>query len=202
VLSSLNFALLDIGQVNSQEDSSLVRELLIAFIVALILGSIINGIQQKPNNNEKPNNNAQGGTAQNSVAASSQEVSANTNRRDFPDFAAFANLNTDNFEQLVLNGSKPIFIDCYVPNNQACDQMIPLVAAVGKKHEDSIVMAKLNVMDNILLAHRYEVGSVPTFLLFDHGELKGRLTGVLPQDRLESLINTSLVSTAINGQQQ
>ncbi len=134
------------------------RELLIAFIVALVLGSIINGMQQKPTNNS-----SSGSAAQSNAAASSEEVSANTNRRDFPDFAAFANINTNNFEQVVLNSAKPIFVDCYVPNNQACDQMIPLVAAVGKKHEDSMVMAKLNVMDNILLAHKYEVGSVPTF---------------------------------------
>jgi thioredoxin-like negative regulator of GroEL len=66
--------------------------------------------------------------------------------------------------------------------------MIPLIAAVAKSHENSILMTKLNVMDNIVLAHRYEVGSVPTFLLFDRGTLMGKLTGVLSQDRLESLI--------------
>jgi thioredoxin 1 len=158
------------------------RELLLAFVFALIVGSIINGLQQKPSSS-KPSD---AGTAQG--ISSSQAESANTIRRDFPDFASFANIDNDNFEQVVLKSDKPVFINCYVPNNQACDQMIPLVAAVAKAHEDSILMAKLNVMDNIVLAHHYEVTHVPTFLLFDRGMLMGKLSGVLSQDRLESMI--------------
>jgi thioredoxin 1 len=167
------------------------RELLLAFILALVLGSIINGMQLKPNNP------APTGATQNTPSASSQEMNTNAPRHDFPDFASFANVNNDNFEQVVLKSQKPVFIDCYVPNNQACEQMIPLVAAVGKNHEDSIVMAKLNVMDNILLAHRYEVSGVPTFLLFDRGELKGKLSGVLPQDRLESMLTPQSSSNGV-----
>jgi thioredoxin 1 len=176
------------------------RELLLAFVFALIVGSIINGMQQKPN---MP---APAGAVQNNSSLSTGDGSTNTSKdanssqlaesatetseshRDFPDFTAFANLDNANFDDMVLKSQKPVFVSCYVPNNQACDQMIPLIAAVAKSHENSILMARLNVMDNILLAHRYEVGSVPTFLLFDHGTLMGKLTGVLSQDRLESLI--------------
>lgn len=158
------------------------RELLWVFVIALVLGSIINDLQQKPKTAPPPAVNAQ-----------SHEISsadANTPRHDFPDFASYTNVSADNFEQTVLKSPKPVFVDCYIPNNQACDQMVPLVAAVGKKHEDSLVLAKLNIMDNVLLAHRYEIASVPTFLLFEHGELVGKLSGVFPQDRLESMLST------------
>ncbi len=164
------------------------RELLLAFIFALIVGSIINGMQQKPTSSA-PVNGGQG-TANSSEADSNtnSNISANGERRDFPAFTSFATVNNNNFEQMVLKSSKPVFIDCYVPNNQACDQMIPLVAAVAKDREGAILMARMNVMDNILLAHRYEISSVPTFLLFDQGVLIGKLSGVLSQDRLESMI--------------
>jgi len=167
------------------------RELLIAFVIALILGSILNGMQQNPNTPNQATNSAAAGQAGNNTSADKSNTSTNTtntSNRDFPDFASFANVDGANFNQVVLKSKRPVFVDCYVPNNQACDQMLPLVAAVGKKYEQSITMARMNVMDNIVLAHRYEIGNVPTFLLFDQGTLIGKLSGVLPQDRLESLI--------------
>lgn len=167
------------------------RELLLAFVIALIVGSVINGMQQKPNN---PGQNPGQGSSSAPPADTNNpnETTSMTGNRDFPDFASFPSVDKDNFEQVVLKSQKPVFIDCYVPHNQACDQMLPLVAAVGKNHESSVTMAKLNVMDNVVLVHRYEIGNVPTFLLFDQGNLKGKLSGVLPQDRLESLLATTL----------
>lgn len=159
------------------------RELLVAFVFALIVGSIINGMQQKPSTPAPV-----GSTPSAAPSSAGNNNAAENNRRDFPDFASFTSVDNTNFEQTVLKAEKPVFIECYVPNSPACDQMIPLVAAVGKGHEDAIVMAKMNVMDNIVLAHRYEISNVPAFLLFSRGELIGKLSGVLPQDRLESMI--------------
>ena len=152
------------------------RELLLAFIVALILGSIINGmqLQQAAAPGVKP-------------SAPAADLASGP-RRDFPDFASFLALDSTNFESQVLKSTKPVFIDCYVPNNAGCDQMLPLVAAVAKGHTGTVVMAKMNLMDNIVLAHRYELSSVPMFLLFDKGELVSKLAGIVPQERLESMI--------------
>jgi len=157
------------------------RELLLCFIFALIVGSIINSMQQKPPD---------------SSHGSKQASPNNISQRDFPDFASFPSIDNTNFDTLVLKSEKPVFVECYVPNNLACDQMLPLVAAVGKEHQNSINMAKLNVMDNAALAHRYDIGTVPTFLLFNQGTLAGRLAGIMPQDRLESLIAPQLSSAS------
>ncbi len=153
------------------------RELLLLFILAIILGSIINGMP--PATKNPPGQSTQ-----------TASDAGNGQRRDFPDFASFMSIDSTNFESQVVKNDKPVFIDCYIPNNTACDQMLPLVAAVGKAHADTIVMAKMNLMDNIVLAHRYELSSVPTFLLFNKGILVNKLVGVVPQDRLESMVTT------------
>lgn len=158
------------------------RELLLAFIFALIVGSIINGMQQKPNSPPA--------SAPTEVNSSATQKNSEEPRRDFPDFASFANIDNDNFESTVLKSEKAILVDCYVPNNQACEQMIPLVAAVAKAHEDSLSIARMNIMDNVALVHQFDISAVPTFLLFDKGSLVARSSGVLSQDKLESMMSS------------
>ncbi len=166
------------------------RELLLAFVIAVVIGSIINGWPQ-------PKTAQPDSGATSPLSANPSSGNPNTGaHRDFPDFASFASVDNTNFDSLVLKSEKPVFIDCYVPNNSACEQMLPLVAAVAKTHEESVIMAKLNVMDNLVLAHRYGVGTVPSFLLFNKGALVSKLNGVLPQERLESMIATVFQSAS------
>ncbi len=149
------------------------RELLLAFILALIVGSILNGMPP-PKPNEKTKNPT--------------PVASNTPRSDFPSFASIASINETNFKDLVLASDKPVLIYCYSPNNLPCEQMIPLFAAVAQEHGGLIKAVKLNVIDNALLSNRYEIYSMPSFLLFNHGSLTGQLKGVVPKDQLEALL--------------
>ncbi len=183
----------------------MMRELLLAFVIALVIGSIINGWPKhkpaQPGADMNSSTNSPIDSSTNASANSSVSMDPeNTERKDFPDFASFASINNANFEQQVLKSGKPVFVECYVPNSPACDQMLPLVAAVAKSHEDSLVMAKLNVMDNLVIAHRYSIGTVPTFLLFNKGTLVSKLNGILPQQRLEAMI-ASINQSASNTNQ-
>ena len=150
------------------------RELLLAFILALIVGSILNGMPPQPKPSENKNN---------STASSSA-----TPRSDFPAFASITSINEANFNDLVLSSNKPVLIYCYSPNNLPCEQMVPLFAAVAQEHTSIIKFAKLNVIDNALLSNRYEIYAMPTFLLFNHGTLAGQLRGVVPKDQIEALL--------------
>src|SRR5271155_164239 len=112
------------------------KELLLAFILALIVGSIINGWQQ-----QQATHPSAAGTA-----GGINPVSAGP-RRDFPDFNSFPSLSQSNFGNLVLASEKPVFIVCYSPNNLSYERMVPLIAALAQEHADSLTVARLNIME-------------------------------------------------------
>ncbi len=180
------------------------KEILLAFILALIIGSIINGWQQQPP--QEAQRKPIAGTTGNSTKTSENTGSTGKvvgadfvppapaptgPRRDFPDFNSFPSLDSANFNDLVLASEKPVFIVCFTPNNLSCERMIPLIAALAQEHADSIKMTKLNVLGNAGLAQKYEVYSVPTFIAFSKGQITARLTGVVAKDRLEEMVKVA-----------
>jgi thioredoxin 1 len=108
--------------------------------------------------------------------------------RDFPDFNSFPNLNQYNFDDIVLNSEKPVFILCYSPNNLSYERMVPLIAALAQEHADSIKVARLNILENATLAQKFEVFVVPSYLVFSKRQLINKWTGIVAKDRLEAMI--------------
>jgi thiol:disulfide interchange protein len=43
-------------------------------------------------------------------------------------------------------------------------------------------------MENAALAQKYEIFSVPTYLVFSKGQLTTKLAGIVAKDRLETMI--------------
>jgi len=50
-------------------------------------------------------------------------------------------------------------------------------------------IAKLNVDDNPLTASRYQIGSIPTMLIFKNGSLIDRLVGAQPKQSIVERLN-------------
>ena len=182
------------------------REILLVFILALIIGSIINGWPKPPVKRTEQQAPAH-------IVSAAQSNSLNPvhpeaanlahpdlvnmpategTRRDFPDFNSFPYLNQDNFSNLVLASAKPVFILCYSPNNLSYERMVPLVAALAQDHADSIQVARLNVIENTSLGQKYGIYSVPTYLVFAGGELRTRLVGIVSKDKLEAMLKPVL----------
>ena len=53
-------------------------------------------------------------------------------------------------------------------------------------------MAKLNVEANPVLSTRYTLLSVPTFMIFDNGQLKENIPGAVPEEQLLQRLNPYL----------
>jgi thioredoxin 1 len=55
-------------------------------------------------------------------------------------------------------------------------------------HADSVHFTKLNVDDSPRVAAAYGIDSIPTLLLFNDGEIVGRLIGLQPKAELQRLL--------------
>jgi thioredoxin 1 len=67
--------------------------------------------------------------------------------------------------------------------------MLPIVDEVAEEMQDAAVVAKLNVDENIGLAQKYGVMTIPTFIAFKNGEEIVRQVGVIPKLKLIEMVS-------------
>ncbi len=98
-----------------------------------------------------------------------------------------------NFQEEVLNSSVPVFVDFWAPWCGPCQQMGPMVEELsGEFGGDRIKIGKMNVDENPVSPSKYEVMSIPTFLIFKNGQVVGQEMGAMEKDRLKAFIASHL----------
>ncbi len=66
-----------------------------------------------------------------------------------------------------------VLVDCYTKGCALCRAIEPVVGNVARATDATVVM--VNPGDDLSLVERYDIRSVPTLLLFEDGELVGRM---------------------------
>lgn len=100
---------------------------------------------------------------------------------------AAINLTKDNFEQEVLKAEGPVLVDFWATWCGPCQTMLPIVEELAEERAD-VKICKVNVDDQMEIARKYRVMSIPTFLVFKNGEVSGRTIGEQPKEVLEDLL--------------
>jgi thioredoxin 2 len=88
------------------------------------------------------------------------------------------------FETFVMKSPLPVLLDCWAAWCGPCKMVAPVMEQLAAEWKGRVRIAKLDVDRNPQTAARFQVMSVPTFLIFDKGELKDTLTGALPKGRI------------------
>ena len=77
-------------------------------------------------------------------------------------------VTNDNFQEKVLNSSKPVLVDFYADWCGPCKMLAPMVEEIASA-SDAYDVYKLNVDDAPDLAAHYGVMSIPTLIVFKNG---------------------------------
>ncbi len=96
-------------------------------------------------------------------------------------------LTTQNFDSSVLASSKPVFVDFWAPWCGPCKAMSPIVEELAGEISD-VVFAKVNVDDHADLAQRYNILSIPTFLVFKGGQVVDQFSGSMAKETLRGRV--------------
>lgn len=89
-----------------------------------------------------------------------------------------------NFEEKVIKSKKPVLVDFWASWCHPCIVMGPTVEEVAKKVGTKIIVGKLNVDENPKTAERFDVMSIPTFILFENGEPQKTTVGSMDKSKL------------------
>ena len=96
---------------------------------------------------------------------------------------AVISLNENNFEEEVLKSDKPVLIDFWASWCGPCRMMSPVIDAIAEEMKDEVKVCKINIDEEQNLAVKYNVMSIPTFIVFKNGTEVDRSVGV--QDKSE-----------------
>jgi len=100
-------------------------------------------------------------------------------------------LTQENFDETV-NSEKPAIVDFWASSCFSCRFMLPVFDKLARKYGDKMIFGRLNALESIKnrdIAARYQIYSIPSYLVFVKGEPVDRLTGSVREDDLEEIIN-------------
>ena len=98
-----------------------------------------------------------------------------------------------NFRAEVLESETPVLVDFWAPWCGPCRVVAPVVEEIAKEQADLKVL-KLNVDENQNTAMTYQVLSIPTLILFKHGQVAHKVIGAYPKKKLEAELAPALAA--------
>ncbi len=96
-------------------------------------------------------------------------------------------LTSQNFEAEVIASDKPVLIDFWASWCGPCRMLSPVVDEIAAERTD-VKVCKINVDDEPDLAGRFGVMSIPTLLVFVGGQLRNKSVGVVPKEKILSML--------------
>ena len=99
---------------------------------------------------------------------------------------------SQNFESEVLESEVPVLVDFYADWCGPCKMMAPIVESLAESFEGKVKIGKLNIDDEMEIAQKYRVMSIPTFIFFKDGQVVETSMGAMSKEELEEKLKKLL----------
>jgi len=101
-------------------------------------------------------------------------------------------VSDSSFDGDILKSEMPVLVDFWAPWCGPCRSVAPLVEDLATVYTGKIKVAKINVDESSQVAMKYQITSIPTFILFKNGEVADRVLGALPRSEFVKFIDRNL----------
>ncbi len=97
-------------------------------------------------------------------------------------------INEANFKKEVMESDKPVLLDFYAEWCGPCKSIAPVVEEIASQRKD-IKVCKVNVDENVSLAEKYSVESIPTLMVIKNGKVVNKVVGAVLKATIEQMLD-------------
>ena len=100
---------------------------------------------------------------------------------------SIVHITAENFDAQVQNAEGKVLLDFWAPWCGPCRMIAPFLEEIAAEDE-SVVIGKVNVDEEIALAAKFGIVSIPTLILMEKGQAVQTAVGYRPKDDILKLL--------------
>ena len=93
-----------------------------------------------------------------------------------------------NFESEVLRSDQPVLVDFYADWCGPCRMLAPVLEEIAREYEGGVKVGKVNVDEQMELAQKFGVSSIPLLVVFKDGQPVAKSLGYRPKEEIVNLL--------------
>ncbi len=93
-------------------------------------------------------------------------------------------ITNENYEAEIASNQSPIVVKFFAPWCGSCQKMAPIFKEIAEELANSYTFAEIDIDQSKELAQKNGVTSIPTFIFFKDGEVKGKAIGAMSKEDL------------------
>jgi len=101
-------------------------------------------------------------------------------------------LTSSSFNKFLENTNLPVLVDFWAEWCMPCRIMEPVIEELARDYMGKAMFAKVNVDENPEVASRYNIMSIPHFIIFKNGHPTERIIGAVGREPLENALKKYL----------
>ena len=98
------------------------------------------------------------------------------------------NITALNFETEVLQSDKPVLLDFYADWCGPGKMLAPILHEVAEENAGTLKVGKVNVDEQMELAMRFQVSSIPMLVVFKDGKAVAKSLGYRPKSEIAAMV--------------